>query len=289
MKARYKNISGGLLLLLGMACLPVTSAQENHAPSELSASRTAQTDPLPESALQSGEWQGEEWIKWVGLASFTGFIGLMQFMRSRRRSQQPPPQLVTRDSDSQPVDLPPEVLTPPQPPELPDSALAKFDDNLESVQKAQFWLALQKPEEAIAILAPLCATNRCPRGWFLLLELYALTGRRAEYEAAIPRFRARFNARVPEWEEAVSGKARRGLADEPELMERVDRALSSTNNLKAWLRNLLIDNRRGTRQGFEWGIYQDLLLLFEVVCEGRTIQRCAQLQQIKPARYRGDR
>lgn len=305
MNARHQHLISGLLLLLCIHALPAAAAQENGMPtaSDISQPRALQHDLWPERWLQSSEWQDGAWLKWVGLASFTGFIGLLRYMRSRRRSQQGE-SLATAHNDLQPAGLPdtgPDVLRregaelvaesaargPAQssPPVLSDKGVTGFDDNLESVQKAQFWLALQKPEEAIAILAPLCATNRCPRGWFLLLELYVMTGRRAEYEAAIPRFRARFNAKVPDWNEAATGKRQRNLVDAPELMERIDRALNGSGNVKAWLRSLLIDTRNGTRQGFDWGIYQDLLLLFEVVCEGWSIQRCEQLQQIKRGRF----
>jgi hypothetical protein len=304
MKALHKKIIGGIMLALCLGPLPLhaleTGAQPESAQPPI---RPTQSEAWPETWFQSAEWPSAAWSKWLGLGVFTGFIGLMRVRGRSRRRQVEPGTAAIGATDSLPgesttgkqiADLPDSLNAPVAARELSaeavpqvsaNSAPPKLGDDIESVQKAQFWLALRKPEEAIAILEPLCATNRCPRGWFLLLELYVVSGRRTEYEAAMPRFRARFNAKVPSWDDAVGGAKRRNLGDAPELVERIDQALAKAGNVKAWLRTLLTDNRNGTRQGFEWGIYQDLLLLFEVVCEGWTISRCEQLQQIKLGRF----
>lgn len=140
-----------------------------------------------------------------------------------------------------------------------------------ALQQAQFWAALDKPEVAIDILEQYYEQDRAPNSWLLLFELYRKTGQRDKYDILRRRFKCIFNARVPDWDEKWLAHPR--LIDMPELAQRINRFLSG-NSVLSYLESLLFDNRGGTRRGFEFGVYCDLVKLFDALCAGNDVQNC---------------
>lgn len=59
-------------------------------------------------------------------------------------------------------------------------------------------------------------------------------------------------------------------------MQRINRILPG-NGVIAELNKLLLDDRKGKRQGFEYGVYCDLVRLYDAVCNGEPIQHCEDL------------
>jgi hypothetical protein len=148
--------------------------------------------------------------------------------------------------------------------------------------QAQFWNALGKPALAIEILEAVRDSDIAAANWLLLLDLYAQCGKQNDYETLRRRFKAMFNAQVPAWGERIFGIRCRRLCDVPELAQRVNRALAEhgVHGVLSYLRGLLHDNRNGTRQGFEYGVFCDLVRLYEAVSEGRAIDCCEALPEL---------
>ena len=96
---------------------------------------------------------------------------------------------------------------------------------------------------------------------------------RTQYEATRARFKTIFNGKIPAFDEREAAQAAPRLKDMPELTRRINRLLP-TNSIYAFLRGLLIDDRKGTRQGFEYSVYCDLVKLSEALCNGDEIVRC---------------
>lgn len=145
-----------------------------------------------------------------------------------------------------------------------------------ALQQAQFWAALDKPEVAIEILEQYYEQDRAPNSWLLLFDLYRKTGQRDKYDILKRRFKCIFNARVPGWEEKWHQQSR--LKDMPELAQRINRFLSG-NSIMSFLEGLLFDNRGGTRRGFEFGVYCDLVTLFDTLCAGQEVADCESVCQ----------
>jgi hypothetical protein len=147
------------------------------------------------------------------------------------------------------------------------------------LQQARFWAATGKPEVAIEILEPVLEADPHPRRWMLLLELYALTNQRQAYIALGQRFKAMFNCKLPHWGEKP---AARRLLDMPDLVQRIDGMLIESKqrgagkSVIASLNSLLLDERQGQRQGFEYCVYEDLVRLYDTVCAGKQLASCVE-------------
>ena len=139
--------------------------------------------------------------------------------------------------------------------------------------QAKFWSALDKSDVAISILEQVIEQERTPQSWLLLLDLYAKTNRAACYEAMRHRFKTLFNGKIPALEERAKAQGQMRLKDLPDLAERINQHLSG-NGIYSFLRSLLLDERQGSRQGFEYSVYCDLVQLYDAVCHGRKIERC---------------
>lgn len=142
-----------------------------------------------------------------------------------------------------------------------------------TLAQARFWLELGKPAVAISILAAELDQEKKPQCWLLLLDLYAKANMRSEYEATRLRFKRIFNGKIPPFDEREVAQAAPRLKDMPELTRRINRLLP-TKGIYAFLRGLLIDDRKGSRQGFEYSVYLDLVKLNEALCCGAKITRC---------------
>jgi tetratricopeptide (TPR) repeat protein len=144
-------------------------------------------------------------------------------------------------------------------------------EETEPYSQAQFWAALGKLETAIEILEQCHEQDYSPNSWLLLFDLYRQTGARESYEGLQRNFKCIFNASIPAWDENWDAPPR--LKDRPDLMQRINRALSS-NNVLAYLEELLLDKRGGTRRGFEFGVYRDLVQVFDAICAGKVVPNC---------------
>lgn len=147
---------------------------------------------------------------------------------------------------------------------------------LDPLPKAQFWAAMCQPGVVIEILEPVVEKQTTPHGWLLLLEMYTLTERRSQYDALKQRFKAIFNAMLPAFDDFAASLKQRRLRDCPDLTQRIDRMLGN-GTVATYLRNLLLDDRKGERRGFEMGVYCDLVRLHDSVSAGKRISTCEEI------------
>ncbi|MEN9866010.1 MAG: hypothetical protein RL748_1600 [Pseudomonadota bacterium] len=144
--------------------------------------------------------------------------------------------------------------------------------------QARFWATLGKDEHAIAILEQWVDQEHFPQCCMLLLDLYKKGGQRAEYELTRQRFKKRFNGKVPTFDDAVSAAPLLRLTDMPTLVQRINEVMP-TNGIYQFLRKLLLDERQGSRQGFDYGVYCDLVRLYESLCQGDDMLCCEAICQ----------
>lgn len=146
-------------------------------------------------------------------------------------------------------------------------------EDISPLAEAKYWAAFNNPLKAIEILEKTYETEDAPNSWLILFGLYAQTGQQDKYLSLGLRFKKIYNAKIPSWAEAIEKKPSTRLTDMPDLAERINKVLFS-NAISTYLKDLLFDERDGTRQGFEFGVYCDLVNLFDAVNEGRVIHRC---------------
>lgn len=149
----------------------------------------------------------------------------------------------------------------------------QVQEHSDPIAHAEFWVALKKPEIAIEILEAVCENDTTPKSGMMLFELYYQTRHRAQFEDLQRRFKAIFNTKVPDWDEIADYQAQRRLKDMPDLMQRINQVLHK-RGVHHFLKNLLIDNRGGTRQGFDYGVFCDLVNLFETIQAGKPVVNC---------------
>lgn len=154
----------------------------------------------------------------------------------------------------------------------PESSI-QVEEHSDPIAHAEFWLALNKTEIAIEVLEAACESDTTPKSGLMLFDLYRQTHHRAQYEDLKRRFKILFNTKVPDWDELEVSQGQCRLKDMPELMRRINQVLHKSG-VHHFLKSLLTDNRGGTRQGFEYGVFCDLVNLFETVQAGKPVVNC---------------
>ena len=152
-------------------------------------------------------------------------------------------------------------------------------------QEAEFWMSVNDPQRAIAILEPQGDDDSLdsPVPWLYLLDLYKLVGEQAKYDDLKGRFKGKFNANIPAFDEKVLPENVRGMEDYKHLMEKVC-ALWHTNQILPFLENLLVDDRAGARVGFDLPVYRDILLLIAISNELERNQSTKEIFPVAPNR-----
>ena len=144
---------------------------------------------------------------------------------------------------------------------------------------------MNDPQRAIAILEPQGDDDSLdsPVPWLYLLDLYKLVGEQAKYDDLKGRFKGKFNANIPAFDEKVLPENVRGMEDYKHLMEKVC-ALWHTNQILPFLENLLVDDRAGARVGFDLPVYRDILLLIAISNELERNQSTKEIFPVAPNR-----
>ncbi len=106
------------------------------------------------------------------------------------------------------------------------------------------------------------APDESPVPWLLLLDLLHRDGDSAGYAAASTQCRRHYNIDLsrPPVSQDVDVEPGPGLEAYPHVTDRLIQVWQSAD-IDAFFRELIYDNRGGTRIGFEPGAYRDLLLL----------------------------
>lgn len=145
------------------------------------------------------------------------------------------------------------------------NTLPQAEEIMDVMEQVQFFLSIDDTTNAIRLLEHVIAdqgdTPGSPWPWLSLFDVYRKLGEREEYEQLRTRFSQRYNGRVPHWGEPWEETV--GLDALPHLKKRITQ-LWKTDKIVPYLERLLVDNRRGTRQGFDLSSFQDIRMLLEI-------------------------
>lgn len=152
----------------------------------------------------------------------------------------------------------PERMPDVAPPTLVESTEVK-DDILD---QAEVYMAHGHGELAIHLLQEhlRAAPDESPVPWLLLLDLLQREGDTAAYATASAECRRYFNVNLGSHPVSQDTDQGRGLETYPHLLDRL-LSVWNTPDVDAFFRELIYDDRGGTRMGFEPGAYRDILLL----------------------------
>jgi len=140
-------------------------------------------------------------------------------------------------------------------------------DLAQATEKASVFVTLGRPEQAIDVLRDHIdhEPKPSPMAWLMLVDLYRQTGQRAEFLEVAKRFHKEFNAETPAWDQ-TSPLHDAGLGAFPHLIHRI-RDEWPRHEARAFIEELLYDNRGRSRIGFSLPAFRDLLLLHSIVDE----------------------
>jgi FimV-like protein len=140
--------------------------------------------------------------------------------------------------------------------------LRKANEIYDVMQLAESWMSVHDPVDVLAILEPFREVElpESPIPWLCLLDVYRVLGDKEKYEAILKRIKKIFNVKMPSLD-AVGGKVPiRRLADYPNIVETIF-DLWEGDEIVPYLESLLVDNRDGTRDGFDLPVYRNILQL----------------------------
>jgi hypothetical protein len=140
-------------------------------------------------------------------------------------------------------------------------------------QEAEFWMSVNDPHRAIEILEPQSRDENqtTPVTWLYLLDLYRLVGDEDNYRDLRARFKLKFNAKIPNFNEEILAGSARSFEDFPHLVANCC-ALWHSEDIFGFLESLLVDDREGERVGFDLPVYRDILFLLSI---------CNELERVK--------
>ena len=152
----------------------------------------------------------------------------------------------------------------------------------DAMQEAEFWISLHDSQRAVEVLEPYATGDQpgSPLPWLYLFDLYRELGQRTKYELLHERFRHNFNGRIQTWLELDGPPVStppRSLEDMPHMSQKIA-ALWQSDNIVPYLESLLLDDRDGTRVGFDLPVYREIMFLITMAYELQKSKRF-----IKPA------
>jgi len=137
---------------------------------------------------------------------------------------------------------------------------------LHVTEEARVYVALGHPERAIDVLNEHLerSPRSVPAAWLMLLDLYHANGRKQEFRQLAEDFHANCNVQTPLWESFAAGEPGDvGLDAFPHIVRQVVGRWGKPE-CRAYLEQLLYENREGRRTGFPLGAYGDILLLLQI-------------------------
>lgn len=230
--------------------------------------------PAPPPPPQYSQWP--LYLLIIGL--FAAAIALVAWLLRRRR---PHPLLPLQDPDwAQPDGATPTLSgmtsgthAEPQPtqrmPEIAPPALVETTEVKDDIlDQAEVYMAHGHGDLAIHLLQEHLreAPTESPIPWFLLLDLLHREGDAAGYAAASAECRRYFNVNLGNHPISHAHEAGKGLEAYPHLLEQLVKVWNSPE-IDDFFKDLIYDDRGGTRMGFEPGAYREILLLREIARE----------------------
>lgn len=157
--------------------------------------------------------------------------------------------------------------------------IANAEEILDEIQEAEFWVHMNQPQRAIAILETE-VQPASPLKWLHLVDLYRMVGEQEKYEALAIRFKEIFNGRLAPWEDGESAAGARDIEAFPQVLEKIS-AVWQTGDAIEFLEKLLVDDRNGSREGFDLPAYRDLLFLTNLAYQVQAL-RNAEAKELAP-------
>jgi len=99
-----------------------------------------------------------------------------------------------------------------------------------------------------------------PVPWLLLLDLLKRESAESKYENYRQKIKLHFNVAMPAYSEVEVNLAGHGLESYSHIMSELVR-LWPTDQVNAYLDDLIYDRRGGSRMGFDPATYRDIVLL----------------------------
>lgn len=156
-------------------------------------------------------------------------------------------------------------------------ALADKEESELVLEQARIYVEINRENEAISLLeaqvesAPLASLPP----WLYLLKLYRKTEQQEKFLQYARKLNQSFNVETPEWEQVLatlSMAAKSSLEDFPHVVVHLTTIWSGSEALpmktaeaKNYLDSLLKDNRKSERSGFALGVFQEVLLLRNIL------------------------
>lgn len=145
--------------------------------------------------------------------------------------------------------------------------LRKANEIYDVMQLADSWMSVRDPVEVLETLEPFKDVElpESPIPWLCLLDVYRVLGDQEKYDAILKRIKKIFNVRMPPLAlDAPVGEVQlRKLADYPTIVETI-LYLWEGDQIVPYLESLLVDNRDGTRDGFDLPVYRNILQLIAI-------------------------
>lgn len=159
-----------------------------------------------------------------------------------------------------------------------ETEIPTVEEFTDVMYEAEFWISLGKLDKAIAVLEQYTSFENVssPLPWLFLFDMYRKTDGHDQYSALQRQFQRMFNGKIPDWDDYDAEHQNMGLECMAGLMARVE-AFWMTDEIVPFLENLLVDDRDGTRQGFELGVYRDILFLTEIA---REVQKSSEYEKL---------
>jgi FimV-like protein len=161
-----------------------------------------------------------------------------------------------------------------------DSAI-KAEEISDVMELVTAWMALHKPFEVLELLEPFNRDDHpeSPLPWLCLLDVYNSMNDQEKYQAIGKRIKALFNVKVQAWE-SRSNIGQASLANFPHVVQKI-LALWDTEEIDAYLESLLLNDRDGSRAGFDLAIYRDIARLHILAKDPKRPRQIEQLRKIK--------
>lgn len=216
-------------------------------------------------------------VQWPLYLLFTGLIaGAGTLVVWLRRSRHPPPLILDDAPWTETAAMAkPEagVAAQPKPePQWPEIAPSTLQESTEIkddiLDQAEVYMAHGHGDLAMHLLQEHLreAPTESPVPWLLLLDLLHRSGDVEGYAAASAECRRHFNVNLTGHPISQDSEPSQGLEAYPHLLDRLVEEWN-TSHIDDFFKDLIYDQRGGTRIGFEPAAYRDILLLRAIAHE----------------------
>lgn len=140
-----------------------------------------------------------------------------------------------------------------------------------ALEQARIYVNIDRVEEAIELLkAQIEATPKTSlHHWLYLLDIYRDTNQKEEFLHCAKQLHQSFNVMIPLWENApVAMVIASSIEEFPHIVEQLTILWADNESItetKAYIDDLLTDNRSSDRTGFSMEVFQELLLLRDLL------------------------